>query len=103
MILSENKKEEITTETEKKRFSLPPLERKRKALDVRIQRREKLNEEIKQLQGEIATLEAQELTKSLRELNISPAQALDLLKKSKGTLLSQAQEVKETKEEEGVT
>ena len=70
--------------------SLEKLKEKLKAL---TEKSKEINAKIKALQAEIEKRESQEVINTLRELNLSPKQAREMLLKAKSTAAREAGEI----------
>ena len=64
------------------------IEKLREKRDGFVEKRDKLNVKIKGLNAKIAQLETQEVMNTLTELNLSPAEARDLLRRAKSAILN---------------
>lgn len=67
---------------------MPSLEKKKEMLAAKKEKRDKLNQDIKRLQDEISKAEAQEVSKMLNELNLTPAEAHEILTRAKKTAVN---------------
>jgi hypothetical protein len=62
------------------------LENQKNRLDALIKKRNAINEQIKEIQSEIMKKESQEILKTLTALNLSPKQAIEMLKNGNPTI-----------------
>jgi len=78
---------------------LSTIDKLKEQLAEKIRKRDKLNAEIRKLQNELQKKESQEIMNTIQELEMTPGQALELLKKAKSSIKREAEKSDQASDE----